>query len=104
MMYRFIMFIFFLIVLWCLYFPYNLDGSRRVQMIPVGPDKINDRELYYGMKRMSTEIELWIESGDTIIYKSRIANQDKYDQLWGKVGEKRWIRWLEERDRKSFRR
>lgn len=92
-----------MISLICLYYPYNPDGSRRRKLIPISADKLNDREHYYGMRKMSTEVWTWIEEGDTIVWKGRVCVDDEtYRRLWRERGNTRFIRWVEKDGSKIF--
>ena len=62
-----------LIALWCLYFPYNLDGTRRQKLVPMGADNLNNIANAHSLYNKSAMPKMpallfWIENGDTLIW------------------------------------
>ena len=73
------------IALWCLYFPYNFNGSRRKQLLPLNADNLNHRANSHSIldKSVLSRLDMpalltWIESGDTIIWNQEIKNELLY--------------------------
>ena len=65
-----------LISLWCLYFPYNLDGTQRQELVPICADNLNNianaHSLYNKHLYKLPIVLSHIENGDTLIWNQEI--------------------------------